>query len=53
MTFEEAYINLKEKFTSGNDVPVGRAAILVEEWEAIKEYIERTESERQIKEEKK
>lgn len=40
MTFEEAYTNLKEKFASGNDVSVGRATVLAEEWEAIKKYLD-------------
>lgn len=31
---------LKQKFTSGNDVPVTRSSITREEYEAILEYIE-------------
>lgn len=40
MTLKEAYINLKLKFTSGNDIPVERATITREEWEAIKQKLE-------------
>ena len=35
MNSEEAWQNLKEKFTSGNNVPVERNIITREEYEAI------------------
>ena len=35
---EEAFESLELKFTSGNEVPVTRATILIEEWLAIKAW---------------
>jgi hypothetical protein len=39
MTFKEAFNNLTEKFTSGNNVPVTRSTITKEEFEAIRDEI--------------
>lgn len=39
MEFSEAYQNLFLKFKSGNDVPVTRATITREEWEAVSEEL--------------
>ena len=38
MDIKTAIQNLKEKFTSGNNLQVQRATILREEWEAIYSY---------------
>jgi lipoate-protein ligase A len=35
MTAEEALQALREKFTSGNNIPVERSVITRDEWEAI------------------
>jgi len=35
MTFQETMINLVQKFTSGNNIPVERNSITREEWDAI------------------
>jgi len=39
MEIKKAIKSLDLKFTSGNDIPVTRATILIDEWEALKEYI--------------
>lgn len=39
MNIEKVIDNLELKFTSGNSVPIDRAAITREEWEAIKEFL--------------
>jgi len=44
MEFKEAYETLESKFTSGNDIPVERATITREEWEAIRSGINILES---------
>ena len=44
MEFKEAYETLESKFTSGDDIPVERATIKREEWEAIKNEINILES---------
>jgi hypothetical protein len=41
MTFDEMYLNMELKFTSGNDIPVERAIITREEWELIKAELNR------------
>jgi hypothetical protein len=39
MDIKEAVRSLELKFTSGNDIPVGRATVTREEWEAVKEML--------------
>lgn len=39
MTPDVAYKNMEQKFTSANSIPVERAVILREEWEAIKRLL--------------
>ena len=36
MKFDEALKNMNSKFTSGNNVPVERATIVRDEWEALR-----------------
>jgi len=43
MDYKEAKESLTLKFTSGNDMPVTRSTITLEEWEAIQAEIERFE----------
>ena len=43
MDYKEAKKSLTLKFTSGNEVPVTRSTITIEEWEAIQEEVERLE----------
>ena len=39
MNIEKVIDNLELKFTSGNSVPIDRAAITREEWEVIKSVL--------------
>jgi len=50
MRFQDAYNNILSKFTSGNPIPVERAVITREEWDAInkvfislRDYLEETQ----------
>jgi len=43
MRFQDAYKNIESKFTSGNPIPVERAVITREEWDAINKVISELE----------
>jgi hypothetical protein len=41
MKLEDAFKSLSLKFSSGNNIPVERATILREEWDAIRSIVEK------------